>query len=315
MALYVSGSVAYDRIMSFPDKFANHILPDKLHILNVCFLVDELTEKFGGTAGNIAYSLALLGEQPTVLASVGSDFVRYEKWFQELGLDTGGLKKIPEVNCASAYITTDQSDNQITAFHPGAMERSTHEDFTEFETRNSQAIVSPGNLQDMQNYPRKYKALGIPYIFDPGQNIPAFTGEQLEEMITGSHILIANDYELSLIMQATGLSKDQLLQKTDALVTTLGEEGAVIDQLGAEAIRVSAAKPEQVKDPTGAGDAFRSGLIKGLMQGEGLETAAKIGSTCASFCVECAGTQAHFFTQQAFWERYGANFGSQGPKH
>lgn len=310
MPIYVSGSVAYDRIMSFPDNFANHILPDKLHILNVCFLVDELTEKFGGTAGNIAYSLALLGENPTVLASVGSDFDRYEKWFQELGLDTGGLNKIHDVPCASAYITTDQADNQITAFHPGAMEKSTYEDFTDFETRNSLAVVSPGNLQDMQNYPRKYREMGIPYIFDPGQNIPAFNGEQLEEMIAGSHILIANDYELSLIMQATGLSKVQILQKTDVLVTTLGEDGAVIEQGEAEAIRVAAAKPEQVQDPTGAGDAFRSGLIKGLVQGEDLESAAKMGSTCASFCVECAGTQAHSFTQQAFWERYRASFGS-----
>lgn len=311
MAIYASGSVAYDRIMSFPDKFANHILPDKLHILNVCFLVDELTEKFGGTAGNIAYSLALLGEYPTVLASVGSDFDRYEKWFQELGIDTGGLKKIPEVPCASAYITTDRADNQITAFHPGAMEKSTYEDFTDFETRNSLAIVSPGNLQDMQNYPRKYRELGIPYIFDPGQNIPAFNGEQLEEMITGSYILIANDYELSLIMQATGLSKDQLLQKTKTLVTTLGEEGAIIEQAGADAIRVSAAKPDLVKDPTGAGDAFRSGLIKGLIQGEDLEVSAKIGANCASFCVEQSGTQAHSFTLDAFWERYRTNFGSQ----
>jgi adenosine kinase len=294
--------------MSFPDKFANHILPDKIHILNVCFLVNELQEKFGGTAGNIAYSLALLGERPTVLASVGSDFQRYEHWFRELGLDLRGMKNVSDQPCASAYITTDQADNQITAFHPGAMETPTHQEHTYFETRDSLAIVSPGNLEDMQNYPRRYKELGIPYIFDPGQNIPAFSGEQLEEMISGSRLLIANDYELSLILQATGYTKDRLLEKTDALVTTLGEEGAVIEQADAVPQRVSAVKPALVKDPTGAGDAFRSGLIKGLTQGEDLEVAGKIGANCASFCVECAGTQAHAFTQNEFWERYKANF-------
>jgi len=309
MSIYISGSLAYDRIMNFPDKFANHILPDKLHILNVCFLVNELKEKFGGTAGNIAYSLALLGERPTVLASVGSDFDRYEKWFRELGIGLEGVKKVPEVHSASAYITTDLADNQITAFHPGAMDTSTSDDFARFETEDSLAIVSPGNLEDMQSYPRKYKQAGIPYIFDPGQNIPAFTGEQLEEMITGSHILIANDYELSLIMQATGLSKDQLLQKTDALVTTLGEEGSLIEQAERETIRVPAVRAAEVKDPTGAGDAFRAGLIKGLVQGEGLESSAKIGANCASFCVEHVGTQDHSFDQHEFWQRYRANFG------
>ena len=310
MPLYISGSVAYDRIMSFPDKFANHILPDKIHILNVCFLVNELQEKFGGTAGNIAYSLALLGERPTVLASVGSDFERYERWFRELGLDLQGIQYVSEVPCASAYITTDQADNQITAFHPGAMETSTYQKHTSLETSNSLAIVSPGNLEDMQNYPRRYKELGIPYIFDPGQNIPAFSGAQLEEMISGSRILIANDYELSLIMEATGYDKNQLLEKTGALVTTLGEEGAIIEQANGETRRIPAAKPKQVKDPTGAGDAFRSGLIKGLAQGEDLEVSGKMGATCASFCVECSGTQAHSFYQDSFWERYKTNFSS-----
>ncbi|MCF8029790.1 MAG: carbohydrate kinase family protein [Desulfohalobiaceae bacterium] len=309
MSIYISGSLAYDRIMNFPDKFANHILPDKLHILNVCFLVNELKEKFGGTAGNIAYSLALLGERPTVLASVGSDFDRYEKWFRELDIGLEGVKKVQDVHSASAYITTDQADNQITAFHPGAMDIPTSGDFTSFETKDSLAIVSPGNLEDMQSYPRKYKQAGIPYIFDPGQNIPAFSGQQLEEMITGSEILIANDYELSLIMQATGLHKDELLKRTNALVTTLGEEGSIIEQSDRETIRVPAARAAEVKDPTGAGDAFRAGLIKGQVQGEGLENSAKIGANCASFCVEHVGTQDHSFDQQEFWQRYRANFG------
>ncbi len=308
MPIYISGSMAYDRIMSFPDKFANHILPDKLHILNVCFLVNDLEEKFGGTAGNIAYSLSLLEESPTVLASVGSDFDRYERWFRRMGIDLEGMKKVSDQATASAYITTDRADNQITAFHPGAMEISTHGENTSLETRNSLAIVSPGNLEDMQSYPRKYRELGIPYIFDPGQNIPAFSGEQLLEMITGSEVLIANDYELSLILEAVNMDKEEVLKRTGAIVTTLGEEGSLIERNGAEAVRVPAAKPEVVKDPTGAGDAFRAGLIKGLVQGESLEKSAELGATCASFCVEQMGTQAHSFDLDAFWKRYKQNF-------
>ena len=306
--IYISGSIAYDRIMDFPDKFANHIIPDKLHILNVCFLVNDLEEKFGGTAGNIAFSLALLGEKPTILAAAGSDFERYERWLQRHDIAVDGIRKVSDVPTASAYITTDRSDNQITAFNPGAMNYATHNGFSGFEKQNSLAIVSPGNLEDMQSYPRLYKEQSVPYIFDPGQNIPAFNGEQLKEMIQGSRALIANDYELSLIMEATGLDKQGLLGLTRAIVTTLGEEGAEIADRENGEQRVPAVKVDKPLDPTGAGDAFRSGLIKGLCQGQSLAEAGRLGVTCASFCVECKGTQAHSFTPEEFWKRYQAHF-------
>lgn len=222
MHIYISGSLAFDRIMNFPDKFSNHILPEKIHILNVCFLVQDLKEKFGGTAGNIAYSLALLQEKPTILATAGSDFARYANWLKDLGIDLQAIDIKEEVPTASAYITTDYEDNQITAFNPGAMNYSTYQYQNGFEEQ-SIAIVSPGNLEDMQNYPRIYREQGIPYILDPGQNITAFSGEQLLDMINGSKILIANDYEISLITEATNSSKSQLLDKTEYIVTTLGE--------------------------------------------------------------------------------------------
>lgn len=307
MNIYVSGSIAYDRIMDFPDKFSNHLLPDKLHIINVCFLVNDLEEKFGGTAGNIAYSLSLLQERPIVLASVGSDFDRYKKWMQKYGLSLQGVRLVEDVPTASAYITTDQADNQITVFNPGAMNYSTNGTVPDFETHKSIAIVSPGNLDDMQEYPKIYKKKGIPYIFDPGQNIPAFSVEQLKEMISGSRVLIANEYELNLIMQATGLDQGQLLGLTKAIVTTLGEQGARISENGKEQ-DVPAVKVKNPVDPTGAGDAFRSGFIKGLCMSKDLIDSAKMGSVCASFCVEQMGTQAHYFTLEDFWKRYEETF-------
>ena len=303
MQIYISGSLAYDRIMDFPDKFANHLLPDKLHILNVCFLVNDLEEKFGGTAGNIAYSLALLDERPVVLAAAGSDFGRYSRWMQQHSISLQGIKVVDDVPTASAYITTDLSDNQITAFNPGAMKYPTFEDFRDFETKDSLGIVSPGNLEDMQEYPRLYKKMGIPYIFDPGQNIPAFSGEQLTEMVTGCHVLMANDYELSMILQATGLSETELLGLCDSVVVTLGEQGAtVMDREGKR--NVSAVKIDRPQDPTGAGDAFRAGFIKGLALSMEKVEAARMGSACASFCVEKKGTQEHSFTQEQFRDRY-----------
>jgi adenosine kinase len=303
MHIYISGSLAYDRIMDFPDKFANHLLPDKLHILNVCFLVNDLEEKFGGTAGNIAYSLALLEESPVVLAAAGSDFGRYRSWMQQHSISLRGIMVMEEVPTASAYITTDMADNQITAFNPGAMKYPTHDGFRDFETAGSLGIVSPGNLEDMQAYPRIYKELGIPYIFDPGQNIPAFSGDQLTEMLTGCSVLMANDYELSMIMQATGLDEPGLLRLCDSIVVTLGEQGATVMD-GESRQDVPAVRIDRPQDPTGAGDAFRAGFIKGLAMSRDKAEAAKMGSVCASFCVERKGTQEHAFSMGDFWQRY-----------
>lgn len=308
MQIFISGSIAYDRIMTFPGKFENSILPEKLHILNVCFLVDNLIERFGGTAGNIAYTLSLLGERAVILAAVGNDFDRYEKRLAQLELPMNGIRKIDETPTAGCYITTDEANNQITIFNPAAMNYTTDFDFSNVDPKNAIAIVSPGCLKDMSEYPRRYKAAGIPYILDPGQNIPAFPGEELTEMIDGSEILISNDYELEMICEFTKLTKTELQAKAKIVITTLGEDGARIST-GERDVHIPAIKVSGVADPTGAGDAFRSGLLKGLVMGKDIVEAAKIGSVTAGYSVEKEGTQEHTFTEDEFWARYQKNYG------
>ncbi len=307
MEIYISGSLAYDRIMDFPGKFADHILPDKIHILNVCFMVNGLTEKFGGTAGNIAYSLALLEEQPLILATAGKDFTRYQDWLERYNLPVQGIRIIPEEFTAGAYITTDQSDNQITGFNPGAMKYRSLFSFDDLKPEKAIAIVAPGNLEDMLIFCQTYKEKNIPYIFDPGQSIPMWSGERLVEMLTGANITISNDYELEMIIKKTGLSKAEIIDRSNVLITTLGENGSLI-QNRQEERQVPAAPAGRVADPTGAGDGYRAGLIKGLILGKGLVGAAQLGAVCASYVVECYGTQEHSFTPEQFWARYEENF-------
>lgn len=310
MQLYISGSLALDRIMNFPGKFADHILPDKIHILNVCFLVDGLSEYFGGTAGNIAYNLALLGEKPTILGCGGKDFAPYLERLKKLGLPLSGIRMVDSQFTAGAYITTDETDNQITGFNPGAMRERCGFVFPQKHEGPVMAIISPGNVNDMVELPDYFKKAGIPYIFDPGQQITALSGADMARAIEGSFALCTNDYELELIMKATGLSKAQLLERTGALVTTLGEQGSLINQKGQEA-KVAPYKVEKALDPTGAGDAYRAGLLKGLSLGLTLPQAAELGSVAASFCVEQRGTQEHYFTLAEFNARLEKGFGQR----
>lgn len=308
MHILVSGSLAYDRIMSFSGSFADHIIPDKIHILNVCFLVDGLDERFGGTAGNIAYSMALLGERPLILATAGKDFEGYESWLTGHDIPLNGIKIIDEEFTAGAYITTDNSDNQITGFNPGAMKFTCDYNFASMDPRNTLAIVSPGNLDDMKNLPNTYREKGIPFIVDPGQNISALSGDELLEMIAGCKILVTNDYELEMIMKSTEKTRDELLTMCEYIITTLGEHGCVVVDGNGET-KVPAAKISKVKDPTGAGDSFRAGLIKGLAMGKTVVNSAYIGSVSAAYCVEQLGTQEHSYTEEEFWTRYKDNFG------
>jgi adenosine kinase len=308
MRIYISGSLAFDRIMDFPGKFSDHILPDKIHILNVCFMVNGLAEKYGGTAGNIAYNLALLGERPIILATSGKDFGEYEEWLTKNALSLEGVRRVEDEPTACAYITTDQSDNQITGFNPGAMKHPSLYDFDRAPAGQALAIVSPGNLDDMKDYCRTYRERNIPYIFDPGQAIPAFSGDQMVEMLTGSMALVSNDYELEMIMKATSLDMDALLERTGAVVTTLGEQGSRVVRQDRET-DIPPVQANPAKDPTGAGDAFRAGLLKGLRQGKSLEESARLGSACAVYCVERYGTQEHAFTMDEFMERYRDHFG------
>jgi len=313
MQLYVSGSLAFDRIMYFPGKFADHILPDKIHILNVCFTVNGLTENFGGTAGNIAYNLTLLGERPLILASVGKDFDNYKAWLKQQNLSTNGIRIIPEEYTACAYITTDKADNQITGFNPGAMKYASEYRFNNAHPMDSLAIIAPGNIEDMLTYSRAYKKLEIPYIFDPGQSIPALSKKQLADMITGSFLLISNDYELELIKQITGFDQQELLKRTSTIITTLGEKGSMVCSNETKT-KIPAAQTTVVADPTGAGDAYRAGVIKGMIMGKGLIEAAYMGAICASYAVEHRGTQEHHFTPQQFWARYQENCGARGSR-
>ena len=308
MKIYVSGSIAYDRIMGFPGKFEEHILPDKIHMINVSFVVNGLIERLGGTAGNIAHSLYLLQEKATIIAAVGKDFDAYEARLHHYGLPLDGIRRIPEVLTAGAYITTDLANNQITGFNPGAMNYTAFNGFNPNTDEECLAIIAPGNVDDMLAFSRIYKERNIPYIFDPGQQIIALKADHMVEIITGSKLLICNDYELQMIQKATAHTQDDILALTGALIVTLGDEGSKIYSNGQEA-RIPSAKADQVVDPTGAGDAYRAGLIKGLILARDLEIAARMGAVIASFSVECNGTQEHVCTVEEFSGRYRENFG------
>jgi adenosine kinase len=302
MNILVSGSLAYDRIMDFQGRFSDHILPDKIHVLNVSFTVNGLTEKFGGTAGNIAYGLSLLGEKPLVLATIGRDYHSYFDWLTKNNISHDDIRIIKQELTASAYITTDQADNQITGFNPGAMKFVSSFDFSKISSKESIAIVAPGNLEDMMNYSAMYKSKGIDYIFDPGQSLPMWNSSDLIKCIDGSKILISNDYELELVINNTGLDKKKLLQRTNTIITTLGEFGSRVCTLDYE-IDIPAIKPREIVDPTGAGDAYRVGLIKGLVQNMNIKRSAEMGSVCASFAIECYGTQEYHFSLIDFEKR------------
>ncbi len=304
----VSGSLAYDRIMDFPGHFSDHILPEKIHVLNVCFQVNGLKEKFGGTAGNIAYALTLMGERPGIAATIGRDYHRYFDWLAQNGIATEHIKIIEDEFTAGAYITTDQADNQITGFNPGAMKHSSALDFDRLRPEETLVIVSPGNLEDMIRYPRACKSRGIGYIFDPGQSLPMLDGKDLVESIEGCRILISNDYELDLIMSKTGLDRTALLKWAGSIIVTLGERGSRIFTREGE-VSVPVVEPRAVQDPTGAGDSYRGGLISGLLRGKDIVQSARMGSVCASFAVECYGTQEYRFNLEEFNARLSRRFG------
>ena len=303
MNIIVSGSLAYDRIMNFPGYFSEHILPEKIHVLNVCFQVKGMKEKFGGTAGNIAYALTLMGEKPGISATIGYDYHRYFAWLEKNGISTENIKIIEDEFTASAYITTDLADNQITGFNPGAMEFPSSLNFDKVNPQETLVIVSPGNLEDMINYPRACKARGIDYIFDPGQSLPMLDARDLVQAIEGCRILISNDYEMDLIKSKTGLNKEALLRRARTIIVTLGELGSKVSMPDCE-ISIPTVEPRKVEDPTGAGDAYRGGLVSGLVRGKDIEQSARMGSVCASFAVECYGTQEYRFSPEEFQERF-----------
>ena len=299
--------MAYDRIMNFPGSFSDSILPDKIHILNVCFLIDRLDEKLGGCAGNIAYSLSLLEEKGVIVASAGRDFDRYEKELAARGLSSEGITRREDEFTAGAYIITDTNNNQITAFNPGAMRHPAGYAFPSL-AKDDIGIIAPTNVTDMVEHTRLYKEKGVRCIFDPGQQIPALTGDQLTEAITGAFMLICNDYEFELITKATGKTLAEIMNMTQYCIVTLGEEGSRA-QTGDRAEHIPPVKALRCQDPTGAGDAYRAGLLKGLSMGLSVLESARIGATVASFSVEEFGTQGHSFTLAQCRARHKEAFG------
>ena len=309
MKIFVSGSLAYDRIMDFSGRFSDHIMPDKLHMINISFAVNGIVERPGGTAGNIAYALRLLGEDPTIVAAIGRDCQGYFQWLDDKGIDRSAVHVVQEEATACAHIITDMADNQITAFNPGAMKHPSPFPSEAIDPADSIAIIGPGNLDDMIDLSQRFRDQGVRFIFDPGQSLPIWDPKPLARAIEGSHILISNDYELALIKEKTGLTDDAMLRLTDAIITTKGEQGSVIMTDEGETLVPAIPRPDTLVDPTGAGDAYRGGLIKGLVTGQSLEQSCRLGATCASFAIEVQGTQEYFFTSEQFDQRFAEQFG------
>ena len=308
MTALISGSVAYDTIMVFRDRFKNHVLPEQVHILNVAFLVDQLRREYGGCAGNIAYNLMLLGERGLPLSTVGKDFGTYAQWMKDWGVPMDYVKRFDDHYCAQAYITTDLDDNQITAFHPGAMNLA-HEVKVPTNEGAKIGIVAPNGRDGMVQHAQQFADAGIPFIFDPGQGLPMFNGEELLDFVEKATYMAVNDYESRMVQDRTGLSMDDLAKKLDALIVTRGAEGSDIYANG-ETIHVDAVTPEDVLDPTGCGDAYRAGLLYGLLNDLDWRTTGQIASLMGSLKVARAGTQNHHFTLEQFRKWYKKAWGS-----
>ena len=307
MSALICGSIAYDNIMVFEDSFKNHILPDQIHILNVAFLVPEMRREFGGCATNIAYNLKLLGDDPLPMATAGADFGPYRERMESQGIRQDHIRVVEDVFTAQAFITTDLDDNQITAFHPGAMNHS-HLNNVGDAQDVSIGIVSPDGRDGMLAHAAQFAAAGIPFIFDPGQGLPMFDGEELRQFVEQATWVTVNDYEWQLLKERTGWDVADLKRRVKALIVTRGAEGSVIYAPEAE-FNIPAAKPSTISDPTGCGDAYRAGLLHGFMAGYDWLTVGRVASLMGAIKIECHGTQNHRFTREEFQERFQANFG------
>lgn len=308
MNALICGSMAYDTIMVFHDKFKHHILPEKIHILNVSFLVPVMRREYGGCAGNIAYNLKLLGEEPLTMATVGHDFEPYAQWMAQNQLSSEFIQIMDNSYTGQAYITTDEEANQITAFHPGAMSFS-HLNSVPTDRKIDIGIISPDGKEGMQLHAEQFAELDIPFIFDPGQGMPMFNGEELLKFIDQATWVTLNDYESELMQERTGLSLEQMAERVEALIITLGAQGSQIYTHG-ECITIPAAKPKAILDPTGCGDAYRAGLLYGLMNELGWEVTGRVASLMGAIKIENNGTQNHSFDMNGFKLRYRENFGS-----
>ncbi|MHB8746379.1 MAG: carbohydrate kinase family protein [Gammaproteobacteria bacterium] len=308
MTALICGSFAFDTIMVFPDQFKNHILPDKVHILNVSFLVPEMRREFGGCAGNIAYNLKLLGGEGVPMGTVGRDFDSYAQWIDRCGISRKYLRVVADSYTAQAFITTDLDDNQITAFHPGAM-NSSHLNEVPTDAGIRLGIVSPDGRDGMLEHAAQFKAANIPFIFDPGQGLPMFGGAELTAFIDQASWVTVNDYECELLQERTGLTPQAIAERIDALIVTLGAKGSHIYTQN-KRIEIPSAKISSAVDPTGCGDAYRAGLLYGIMNQLDWETTGRIAALMGAMKIEHPGTQNHSFTKDEFAARFKNEFGS-----
>ena len=311
MTALICGSVAYDTVMVFEGRFKDHILADRIHMLNVSFLVPAMRRNFGGCAGNIAYNLKLLGGDGKILATVGRDFGPYRAWLTDCGITTEFIRELTDEYTPQAFITTDADNNQITAFHPGAMGRA-ERNHVPTKAGVKLGIVAPENREGMWQHAEQFAAALIPFIFDPGQAMPLFDSADLKHFIAQASWVAANDYEASQICERTGMTLQQIAAQVQALIVTRGGEGSVIYSGGRE-LTVPAARPESIADPTGCGDAYRAGLIFGLQQGYDWLTIGRIASLAGAIKIEKHGTQNHRYTRAEFASRFRDNFGVNLP--
>ncbi|MFN8062679.1 MAG: carbohydrate kinase family protein [Vicinamibacterales bacterium] len=308
MGIIVTGSVAFDYLMQFPGSFVEHFLPDHMARLSLSFLVDTMEKRRGGCAPNIAYTLALLGERPRMMATVGQDFGEYGAWLSAAGVDTSLVREVPGKFTASFFCNTDQNNNQIATFYAGAMGHAAE---LSFRTAGAcqLAVISPNEPGAMVQYAEECRTLGIRYMYDPGQQCARSSGEELNAGIVGANILICNDYELELIRQKTELDEAAILKRSEALVVTRGEKGSTVLLRDGRVIDVPAVPEHRIVDPTGVGDAYRAGFVKGLVAGADWDVAARMGSVAATYALEHLGGQSHAFTWTEFADRYAQHFG------
>ena len=307
MSIVVTGSIAFDYLMSFPGKFTEHFLPEHMSRVSLSFLVDTMDKRRGGCAPNIAYTLALLGETPRLMATAGQDFDDYRRWLEAAGVDTSLVAQVPDKFTASFFCSTDVDGNQIASFYTGAMANAAELSFRTVPDCQL-AIVSPNDPAAMIQYAEECRTLRIPYIWDPGQQCARMSGEELSQGIEGAALVMCNDYELELIRQKTGFGEAEILAHADGLVVTKGEKGCTII-LDGQQVDVAAVTPSRIVNPTGVGDAFRGGFLKGMARGGDAVVSARLGAVAAAYALEHLGGQSHAYTLTEFLERFSASYG------
>lgn len=309
MDIICTGSIAYDYLMTFPGYFKDHILPDRLDSISLSFLVDSMVRQRGGTAPNIAYTLALLGDHPRLVGTVGEDFSDYREWLQSKGIDLSGVRMIPGKFTASFFVNTDRSNAQIASFYPGAMAHASEISMSDLGLQKTDlVIISPNDPSAMIQYANECSQLGIPYLYDPSQQIVRMEADDLRRGVEGAYSLFVNDYEFDLLQKHTGLTLDSILSIVHFMVVTCGESGSLVYADG-QCFNIPVAPPAKIADPTGVGDAFRGGFLTGYRLGMDWPTCGKMGALAATYCLEQVGTQSHYYTQADFASRYTHHFG------